>query len=140
MGHKCFQYTLNRSTGKTIGLWAKLCCGPKAHTHTRSGYSSRTDMPKASEGGSRRIVRRGEGCSQEDTTHRSNITIEEHKAVAELRKDNNRMILTADKGVSLVVLNKEDYVKKAEELLNQPTYRTIPMILQPSIRTSWLIC
>ena len=36
------------------------------------------------------------------------------------------MTLTADKGVSPVVLNKEDYVKKAEELLNEPTYRTIP--------------
>ena len=46
--------------------------------------------------------------------------------MAELRKDNNRMIVTADKAVSLVVLNKEDYVKKAEELLNQSTYRTIP--------------
>ena len=33
--------------------------------------------------------------------------------------------MTADKGVSLVVMDKEDYVKKAEELLNQPTYRTI---------------
>ena len=83
-------------------------------------------MPKVSEEGGRRILRRGQGCSQEDTTPRSNITTEEHTAVAEVRKDNNRMILTADKGVSLVVMNKEDYIKKAEELLNQPTYRTIP--------------
>ena len=36
------------------------------------------------------------------------------------------MIFTAYKGMSLVVLNKENYVKKAEELLNQLTYRTIP--------------
>ena len=74
-------------------------------------------MPKVSEGGDRRIVRRGQGCSQgRYNPHRSNITTEEHKAVAELRKDNNRMILTADKGVSLVVMNKEDYAKKAEIL------------------------
>ena len=33
------------------------------------------------------------------------------------------MILTADKGVALVVLNTEDYIKKAEDLLNQNTYR-----------------
>ena len=32
---------------------------------------------------------------------------------------------TGDKGVSLVVMKKEDYVKKADELLSQPTYRTI---------------
>ena len=36
------------------------------------------------------------------------------------------MILTADKGVSLVVMNKEEYIKKAEDLLNQPTYKSNP--------------
>ena len=44
----------------------------------------------------------------------------------ELRRDNTRIILTADKGVSLVVMNQEEYVKNAEELLNQDTYRTTP--------------
>ena len=42
-----------------------------------------------------------------------------------MKRDNTRIVLTADKGVLLVVMDKEDYVKKAEELLNQPTYRTI---------------
>ena len=36
------------------------------------------------------------------------------------------MILTADKGVSLVVMDTKDYIKKAEDLLNQPTYKSIP--------------
>ena len=35
------------------------------------------------------------------------------------------MVLTADKGVSLVVLDKEDYINKAEELLHQPNYKTL---------------
>ena len=34
------------------------------------------------------------------------------------------MILTADKGVALVVVDKEDYIKKAEDLLNQPAPTT----------------
>ena len=46
-------------------------------------------------------------------------------ALAELRRDSNKIILTADKGVSLVVMNKEDYQKKALELLDQPTYKTL---------------
>ena len=54
-----------------------------------------------------------------------NITKEEQKAIGELKRDNNRLILTADKGVALVVMDKEDYVQKAKELLDQPTYRTI---------------
>ena len=51
--------------------------------------------------------------------------MEEQKAIEELRKDNNRVILTADKGVSLVVMKKEEYIKKAEELLLTDTYKTI---------------
>ena len=55
-----------------------------------------------------------------------NITRGERIATAELKKDPSRMVLTADKGVALVVMNTEDYKKKAEELLNQNTYRAIP--------------
>ena len=43
-----------------------------------------------------------------------------------LKKDDSRMILTADKGVALVVTDKADYIKKAEELLNKLTYKKIP--------------
>ena len=56
---------------------------------------------------------------------RSNITKEEFKAIKELKQDDKRIILTTDKGVALVVLNKEDYVEKAEHLLNQKTYKKI---------------
>ena len=58
-------------------------------------------------------------------TPTNNITKEEKKALAELRRDSNKIILTAGKGVSLVVMNKEDYQKKALELLDQPTYKTL---------------
>ena len=56
---------------------------------------------------------------------RSNLTRGERRAIAELKKDKSRMILTADKGEALVVLNTEDYLKKAEDLLNQNTYRAL---------------
>ena len=36
------------------------------------------------------------------------------------------MIITADKGMSLVVMDTVEYKKKAEELLQQPTYQPIP--------------
>ena len=55
-----------------------------------------------------------------------NITREERKAIEELRRDKTRIILTADKGVSMVVMDRDDYNKKAEELLHQPAYRPIP--------------
>ena len=55
-----------------------------------------------------------------------NITRGERKALAELRKDKNRITQTADKGVSMVVMDREEYIRKAEELLDQPTYNLIP--------------
>ena len=48
------------------------------------------------------------------------------KGMKELREDDTRVILTADKGVALVFMDKEDYIKKTEDLLNQPTYKLIP--------------
>ena len=55
-----------------------------------------------------------------------NITRGEMITIAELKEDPSRMVLAADKGVALAVMNTEDYKKKAEELLNQNTYRAIP--------------
>ena len=57
---------------------------------------------------------------------KSNIMREEQKALAELRTDKKRIILTADKGVPMVVMDREDYIKKAEGLLGQPAYKPIP--------------
>ena len=56
---------------------------------------------------------------------KSNITREERRALEELRKDKSKIILTADKGVSLVVMDKEEYISKAQALLTQPEYKSI---------------
>ena len=57
--------------------------------------------------------------------YKSNITKEKQQAIRKLKKDENRMVLTADKGVSLVVFDKEDYIKKAKYLLHQSNYKKI---------------
>ena len=59
-------------------------------------------------------------------TPKYNITREERKAIEELRRDKTRITLTADKGVSMMVIDRDDYNKKVEELLHQPAYRPIP--------------
>ena len=43
-----------------------------------------------------------------------------------MREDNTRVVLTAGKGVYLVVMDREEYIKKAEELLNQAAFKVIP--------------
>ena len=59
------------------------------------------------------------------TPPKPNISKEEAWAIKELRKDQDKVILTADKGVSMVVMEKKEYIKKSEDLLNQSTYKAL---------------
>ena len=52
---------------------------------------------------------------------RPNLSKSEKEALDRLRKDKSRVILMVDKGVSMVVMDRDDYNTKAEELLHQPT-------------------
>ena len=58
-------------------------------------------------------------------TTKPNFTKEERKALIELKRDPDRMVLTADKMVALVLIDKEDYKQKADNFLDQSTYRSI---------------
>ena len=50
-------------------------------------------------------------------TIKPNIHKEEYQALKQLKKDNTRMVLTADKRVSMMVMDREEYIQKSEELL-----------------------
>ena len=54
-----------------------------------------------------------------------NLSKEEAKAIQEVKRDKEKIILTADKGVSMVVMDKEEYINKSEDLLKQHTYREL---------------
>ena len=55
-----------------------------------------------------------------------NVSKGEMEAIKQLKADKNRVILTADKGVALVILEKKDYIEKAKQLLEDTnTYITI---------------
>ena len=55
-----------------------------------------------------------------------NLKKEDIKAMKQFKADKDCIVLTADKGVPLVVIDKSDYIKKAKELLEDTnTYRTI---------------
>ena len=47
----------------------------------------------------------------------TNITKAEHLSLVNLRKDKDHIIVTADKGVALVVMDKTEYITKCEALL-----------------------
>ena len=51
-------------------------------------------------------------------THTHNITRKEQKAIKTLREDASCVVLTADKGVALVVMDKSQYIDKCMALLD----------------------
>ena len=58
---------------------------------------------------------------------RTNLRKEEITAIKQLKADKERIILTVDKGIVLMAMDRNDYIKKANELLQDSnTYRTIP--------------
>ena len=53
-----------------------------------------------------------------------NITKQEKEAIKTLSEDSSRVVLTADKGVALVVMDKNQYIDKCMALLNDTkTYK-----------------
>ena len=76
--------------------------------------------------------RRCNGIADIDTLHRKakvpkdNLTKQERIGLSQLKKDKDRVIVTVDKGVAMVVMDREDYNNKAQELLNSPVYRSLP--------------
>jgi len=55
-----------------------------------------------------------------------NVSKEEEKALKNLKKDQNIVILPADKGKAVVIMNRKDYSAKVHALLgDQNTYRKI---------------
>ena len=50
--------------------------------------------------------------------HTYNITRKEQEAIKTLREDTSHMVLTADKGVALVIMDKSQYIDKCRALLD----------------------
>ena len=59
---------------------------------------------------------------QKKKSHTHNITKEEREAIKTLREDASHMVLTADKGVALVVMDKSQYVDKCMALLDDTKF------------------
>ena len=69
--------------------------------------------------------------------NKTSISKEEKQAIKELREDNTRVVLTACKGVAMVVMERWDYMDKALSLLSDTTtYITIPKDPTTRLRNS----
>ena len=43
-----------------------------------------------------------------------------------LKRDRDHIVLTADNGVAMIKMDRQEYINKANSLHNQHTYRSIP--------------
>ena len=64
-------------------------------------------------------------CLEDAKPTKSTLNREEREAIKELKKDEDIVILPADKGNATVVMDKEQYDRKMKELLEQDDYRRI---------------
>ena len=63
------------------------------------------------------------------------ITKSEHLTLEDLRKDKDHIIVTADKGVALVVIDKTKYITKCEALLqDNSVYQHLSKDISPTIQ------
>ena len=85
--------------GKTLPMWSQ-------HAKPRVTQCRRTEC-------------RNKGGLKHSNNSRKIITKEEAQALAELRKDESRVILTANKGVALVVMDRTEYNNKAQDLIEE---------------------
>ena len=55
-----------------------------------------------------------------------NLTKAQSQGIRELKRDRDHIVLTAGKGVAMVIMDRQDYINKSKHLLNQPTYSATP--------------
>ena len=64
-----------------------------------------------------------------------NLTPAQCRALTQLKQDNSRVVLTADKGVAMVVMDQQDYNNKAQALLQYTnTYKVLPKDPTPHLK------
>ena len=70
---------------------------------------------------------------------RCNITKPERKVLKELMENQDRIILTIDKGVAMVVMDRKDYNDNINKLLSSSAYKAIPTYSTSKIKAQLIL-
>ena len=71
---------------------------------------------------------------QNSKSPKDNLLKDGLKALKELQSDTSVVILSADKAISTVVLNREDYLEKFMDHINNVPYQLLKKILLPKFK------
>ena len=75
---------------------------------------------------------------QNSTPSKDNLSKDERKALKELQSDTSIVILPADKGRSTIILNREDYLEKCMDHINNGPYQLLKKDPTAKIKTKTL--
>ena len=74
---------------------------------------------------------------QQYHNNQCNLNPSQCRALTQLKQDNSRVVLTADKGVAMVIMDQEDYTNKALILLQDTnTYKVLPKDPTSQLKTN----
>ena len=66
-----------------------------------------------------------------------NLNPEQCRTLTQLKQDSTRVVLTADKGVAMVIMDQQDYNNKAQALLQDTnTYKVLSKYPTPNSKTN----
>ena len=74
---------------------------------------------------------------KEQQQHHNNCNLNpaQCRSLTQLKQDNTRVVLTADKGVAMVIMYQQDYNTKAQALLQDTnTYKVLPKDPTPTLK------
>ena len=126
MGHQSFQHSPHSGTRVSPGTWPELCGNPPKATPGEYITSIETACHSLDTNTAEELRSDIYRVLRHPYLLKPNLRREEIKAIKQLKADKDHMVLTTDKGLTLVVMDRSDYIKKAKELLDDTnTYRTI---------------
>ena len=82
-----------------------------------------------------RLLKQQQQQQQQQHNKHCNLTPAQCRALTQLKQDNNRVVLTADKGVAMVIMDQQDYNNKAQALLQDTNmYKVLPKDPTPQLK------
>ena len=131
MGHQSIQHPPFQQTIVLITKRSQLChhsqVPPPIEAYITATELASTKLPNQEAEEFRSDVNRLLKQQQHQHHKQCNLTHTQCRTLTQLKEDNNRVILTADKGVAMVIMDQQDYSNKAQALLQDTnTYKVLP--------------
>ena len=127
MGDQSIKHPPYSGTGVPAGTWHKYCCDSQKPLYGEYIAAIEVACQNLDNTAAEELRAYVYRVLRHPHHLKPNLSKEEFIAIKQLRTDKNRMILNADKDVTLVVMDREDYIKKVREPLeDMNTYRPIP--------------